>query len=121
MHCLRLYAGPDGESHVEEVVVELHPVEFVPGAPPIGLSAPRPATGVVFASLASGRYDDAHPTPRSLLAVTLAGAVEFTASDGEVRRVGPGVALLMEDTTGKGHTTRSVGATAWAAMVVSLA
>ena len=30
-------------------------------------------------------------------------------SDGAVRRFGPGAIFLVEDLTGKGHTTRAVG------------
>src|SRR5215468_8213673 len=36
----------------------------------------------------------------------LSGTVEVTASDGEFRRFGPGSLLLLEDTHGKGHSTR---------------
>jgi hypothetical protein len=32
------------------------------------------------------------------------------ASDGEVRQIGPGTVMLAEDTSGKGHITRGVGA-----------
>jgi hypothetical protein len=35
--------------------------------------------------------------------------VEVTASDGETRRIGQGELLLLEDTTGKGHSTRALG------------
>ena len=34
---------------------------------------------------------------------------EIPASDGEVRRLGAGSILLMEDTTGKGHAVRIIG------------
>jgi len=36
----------------------------------------------------------------------LSGTVEVTASDGESRRFGPGSLALLEDTRGKGHSTR---------------
>jgi len=41
--------------------------------------------------------------------VTLAGEAEVEASDGEVRRIGPGFILLADDLTGKGHITRGAG------------
>jgi hypothetical protein len=31
---------------------------------------------------------------------------EFETSDGQIRRLGPGTAVLAEDTRGKGHNTR---------------
>jgi hypothetical protein len=41
--------------------------------------------------------------------IFLAGEVEAQASDGTVRRVGPGSVVLVEDTTGKGHVSKVVG------------
>lgn len=39
----------------------------------------------------------------------LQGAFEVTASDGDVRRLTPGSVLILEDTTGKGHSTAVIG------------
>ena len=50
-----------------------------------------------------------HPAPRRQLFYTLRGAYEVTASDGTVRSFPAGSLLLLEDTTGAGHTTRAVG------------
>ena len=41
--------------------------------------------------------------------ISLAGVVSITASDGETRHIGAGEVVLVEDTTGKGHITRSSG------------
>ncbi|MGN5479259.1 hypothetical protein ACTMU2_26870 [Cupriavidus basilensis] len=41
--------------------------------------------------------------------IMLDGEMEFEASDGERRSLVPGSALLLEDTTGKGHRGRVVG------------
>jgi hypothetical protein len=38
--------------------------------------------------------------------VTARGEYEVTSSDGAVRRFPPGSVLLLEDTTGQGHSTR---------------
>jgi hypothetical protein len=35
--------------------------------------------------------------------------VRITASDGEARIIGPGEIVLVEDTSGKGHLSKSVG------------
>jgi len=39
----------------------------------------------------------------------LEGHMEFQASDGNVLQVNPGSAMLLEDTSGKGHRSRVVG------------
>ncbi len=47
--------------------------------------------------------------PERQYVIMLRGEVEIEASDGTVRRLGAGDILLAEDTTGKGHCSRSVG------------
>jgi hypothetical protein len=121
MQYLRLYTGPDGASHFEDVDVEMHPVEFIPGRTLVNLSTPHPVTAVVFASLATGWDGDAHPTPQRQLIVALAGELEIIASDGEARRVLPGTVVLLEDTTGQGHTTRNVGPMPYYGVVMPMA
>ncbi len=104
MRYFRIYAGPDGESHFEDIDVPLHPA---PGGS--DLSALYPATGVIFRRSPADQYLDWHPAPRRQFVVTLSGEAEVEASDGEVRRIGPGTVMLAEDTTGRGHITRGVG------------
>lgn len=41
----------------------------------------------------------------------LRGGATVTVSDGEARRLGAGEILLLEDTDGRGHSTRFVGDT----------
>jgi len=48
------------------------------------------------------------PVPRRQLMVVVMGSVETTASDGETRLFTPGSAILLEDTTGRGHSSRTV-------------
>ena len=43
--------------------------------------------------------------------ITLEGEVEIGLGDGSVHRFGAGQAMLAEDLTGQGHTTRAVGDT----------
>ena len=43
------------------------------------------------------------------VAFFLSGEIEFEASDGERLRVAAGGAILLEDTTGKGHQSRVIG------------
>jgi hypothetical protein len=119
MQYVRLYAGADGESHFEDVEVALRTVEFIAGRPFVDLSPPSAAMGSAFIRLpagwdSGGRYNP----PRRNFFVTLAGELEIEASDGAVRRFGAGAVFLAEDTTGKGHGTKSVGGE-WLGMVVT--
>ncbi len=104
MKYFRIYAGPDGESHFEDVQV--------PGAPGGGqsdLSEMIPVTGVIFRRSPADQYVDWHPAPRRQFVITLSGEAEIEASDGEVRHIGPGTVMLADDISGKGHITRGVG------------
>ncbi len=121
MKYTRYFADESGESHIEDVEVELTPRDFAPPAPPLHLSPMTPATGVAFVRFPAGWDGDWHPTPRRQLFVFLAGELEGETSDGERRRYGPGNAALLEDTTGKGHRSRVVGDGEVLAAVVQLA
>jgi hypothetical protein len=55
--------------------------------------------------------DTWHPAPRRQYVVSLGGGVDITVSDGETRHIAAGEILLVEDTTGKGHITKSSGST----------
>jgi hypothetical protein len=114
---VRLYADPAGESHFEEVAVPLATVDFAPPARPMHLSAFSPATRWAFFAIPAGWVGDWHPTPRRQVFCWLAGEVEITASDGEVRRFPAGTVLLVEDTAGKGHHSRTVAGDTLAAVV----
>jgi hypothetical protein len=107
---VRLFAGPDGESHFEDVAVELAPVaEYAKGIPDVYVSAPRASTALTFLSGPPGWIGDWHPVARRQFMVKLAGETEVVASDGERRQFGPGMVALVEDTTGKGHYSRVLG------------
>lgn len=99
----RLYTGPDGESHFEDMELALTDS----GA--IGrLSALVPATGVIFRETGSDYDYDWHTAPQRQFVVMLEGEVEIEIGDGTRRRFGPGDILLAEDTTGRGHRSRTV-------------
>jgi hypothetical protein len=68
-----------------------------------------PATGIIFRET-SGDYNlDWHPAPRRQYIINLDAGVQITASDGEVRVIGAGEIILVEDVTGKGHLSKSIG------------
>jgi hypothetical protein len=50
-----------------------------------------------------------HRAPRRQYVISLAGGISITASDGETRHIGAGEIVPVEETTGKGHITRSSG------------
>lgn len=101
----RTYADADGESHFDEVEDVFAPTAFIPTNPPLGLSTPRVATTTVFCHLPPGWDGSWHPTPRRQFAVTLSGEWEITVTDGETRHFGPGEFVLLDDVTGRGHST----------------
>ena len=103
MHVTRVFTGADGDTHFGDIEVPLT------DAGTIGrLSETIPATGVVFRETPPDYDYDWHPAPRRQYIVLLDGAIEITVGDGETRRFNGGDVLLVEDTTGRGHRTRTI-------------
>ena len=117
---IRLYSDADGESHFEDLEVELSAVEFAPLAPPLNLSPFMSASQAAFFGAPAGWRGDWHPSSARNLFVVLSGEWEVEASDGAVRRFGPNSVLLAEDTTGKGHRSQVVSETDSFSVVVQL-
>jgi hypothetical protein len=68
------------------------------------------ASSITFTRSPNGRFSDRHNAPRRQYAIFLSGGqMEVVIGDGTTRRFGPGDAVLFEDLTGQGHTSRSVG------------
>lgn len=111
MKYVRLYATPDGESHFEDVEVM---TAAAPGSGPVALTLSGAIAAVsaqfvdssVPVDEAVGEWMAWHVGPRRQFVVRLAGEGELQASDGEIRHVGPGSVVLVEDTTGRGHRAR---------------
>ena len=91
----RLYTGTDGQSHAEEV-------ELTAGMM-------MNATSVQFNRAPAGRFSDWHVGPRRQFVITLSGRGEIELAGGRKMTMQPGHINLIEDLTGKGHTTRVVG------------
>ena len=108
MNYLRVYAGPDGESHFEEIDGELTQVAISENGI-VGISEHHPATGFVFITNPAGWHSNFHPSPHCATIVVLGGECEIETSDGDTRRLCPGAVLATEDTTGKGHRSRTIG------------
>jgi hypothetical protein len=67
------------------------------------------ATGIAFRETTTDCENSWHRAPRRQYVISLAGGISITASDGETRHIGIGEIVLVEDTSGKGHVTRSSG------------
>jgi hypothetical protein len=107
MKCLHIYATPDGESHFGEVEIATTMTPLFPNEAPFELSAYYPASSIRFVHIPAGvREAGFHIPPDRVLAIWLDGQVEFETSDGQVRRLSAGNAVLVEDTHGKGHISR---------------
>ncbi|MCY4640282.1 MAG: hypothetical protein OXC94_08080 [Chloroflexi bacterium] len=102
----RIFTGRDGETHFETV-----PVALVADAAARARSGLLGTEGIIFRRTPGDMDRGWHHPPRRQLVVSLAGTSEVTASDGEVRRFGPGTVLLAEDVEpgSPGHLTRGVG------------
>lgn len=103
MQITRLFTGADGESHFEDLDIALGD-----GGPIGQLSAPTPATGIIFRETGADYDYSWHNAPRRQFIITLEGAVEIEIGDGTRRTFGPGSILLVEDTSGRGHRSRAV-------------
>jgi len=99
MGLFRLYTGTDGQSHIETISLAKS-AEWGKGLA---------TTQISFRESPAGNFQDWHPAPRRQFVIILSGQLEIGLGDGSKHVFGPGDARLVEDTTGKGHTTRVVG------------
>lgn len=111
----RLYTGPDGESHFEDVDIPFKDTRHAEQR-----SDPINATSITFREARNEFKLDWHPAPRRQYLITLKGQVEITIGDGTRRLFGPGDIMLAEDTTGRGHISRVVGDEPRVSIVVTL-
>jgi hypothetical protein len=98
----RLYTGPDGQTHAQEIEVKFGPG----GTDPFKLAA---GAGAEIRRAPPGRVADWHVAPRRQYVITLSGHGEVELVDGTKIELGPGSIDLAEDLTGKGHITRVIG------------
>jgi hypothetical protein len=104
---VRIYSDENGESHFEDLEMALAPVDFAPPAAPLNIGQFLPATQTLWLGVPAGWAGEAfHPSPRRQIFCLVQGEAEVTTSDGTVRAYPVGSVLLLEDTTGKGHSTR---------------
>ena len=100
---VRLFTGPDGQTHSEEVELK-----FAPGNP-IEVSKLLAVSSAELHRSPGGNLEDWHRAPRRQYVITLSGHGELEVAGGKKIPVGPGSIDLVEDTTGKGHVTKVIG------------
>jgi hypothetical protein len=103
----RLFTDAQGASRFADLDIELSAGFAVPPAEPLH-SAPFlvPDSTFWIGAPTNWKGGTAHPAPRRAIFVTARGEYEVTTSNGAVRRFPAGSVLLLEDTTGEGHSTR---------------
>ena len=99
MGTYRMYTGDDGETHWEEIDL----------ANTSEWTSAQSTTHIVFREDPVGHFQDWHPAPRRQFVIILSGQLEIGFSDGTTKVFSAGDARLVEDTTGKGHTTGVYG------------
>lgn len=105
----RIYADPQGDSHLDVVTVEQSLAQGAPPAAPFYISEDGAASKYRFYTFEPGWIGELHPAPTRQFLALLSGEVEMETTDGTLRRFGPGDLVLLEDTSGKGHVTRNIG------------
>lgn len=99
----RLYADSNGESHFDNIEYPLH------DQGDIGFLSDRlQAEAVIFRETGTNYDYNFHTAPSRQFVVLLDGKIEIETSLGEKRQFNGGEILLLEDTTGNGHKTRTL-------------
>ena len=95
MGVYRMYTGDDGETHIDELSEDAIKEINLEGAKmEFSVSQREP-----------GFFSDFHPAPRRRWQVGIVGRTIIGLSDGSSQTFNPGDVRLIEDLTGKGHTT----------------
>jgi quercetin dioxygenase-like cupin family protein len=94
-----MFTGSDGKARWEEIDLANAP-DWTRGLD---------TTRIRFSSRAPGELQDWHPAPQRQFVIIISGRLRIGFEDGSTRDFGPGDIRLVEDTTGKGHTTIALG------------
>ena len=100
----RLFTGPDGLTHAEEIELKL-----LRGTPLNQASEMFSVKGAEVHRIPAGNVQDWHVAPRRQLVITLAGRGQVEVAGGKKIAFPPGKIQLAEDLTGKGHKTSALG------------
>ncbi len=106
-----LYTGPDGQAYVKEIDV---------AAMPNGVADLLPVAGEEVHRTPPGFSIGWHVERRRQYLITLSGRGEIDIAGGKKIILTPGSILLVENTTGKGHMTRTLGHQPWVSLWMPL-
>jgi hypothetical protein len=120
MAYVRVYAGPDGESHIEDLAVAMELTEVFPGFPLLSVAPPIPITSLIFVTFPPEARAAGWRRPPRRQVVVFGADIEVEVSDGTVRHIGAGTPVLFEDMKGKGHDTRILAEGATLALFLPL-
>ncbi|RJQ09106.1 MAG: hypothetical protein C4558_06835 [Dehalococcoidia bacterium] len=98
MKIVNITTGADGESHVRIMTPEFTENDG-------RRTKIQPTESITFMKRELG-FIEFHPAPRRQYMLYLTARVEIGLGDGTSVIMEPGDALLAEDTTGRGHTSR---------------
>ena len=99
MGLYRIYTNSEDKTQIDELDLASNPE----------LTTKTSTQHIFFREWATGHFIDWHPAPRRQYIISLSGTVDVGLEDGTIKHFVPGDARLVEDTTGKGHTTRVTG------------
>jgi len=101
---MRLYGGADGESHMERIVLP-----DVGGIPGKLLQSRLYTTDIEIGEAPPGMFVDWHGVSSPRFLIVLQGELEIGLGDGSKHILKAGEMVLAADTTGRGHTSRTIG------------
>lgn len=116
IRCVRLWTGPDNNSHFEEGTIAQ-----ARGPRGDALTDKLPVTAVSFEETAAGGSFAWHDAPVRQLVITLSGTLDFETRGGKHFILHPGDILLAEDTCGGGHKWKLVDQEPWRRVYIALA
>jgi hypothetical protein len=117
----RIFTGPDGQARTEPIEMLLTPSATAPTTGTREASQSVAVTQLTAVRTSPGYVEDWHPVGRRQYVVMISGRREIEVAGGKKIALAPGSMMLVEDTTGKGHVTRGVGADDAISLVIPIA
>ncbi|MFN0263027.1 cupin domain-containing protein [Tepidamorphus sp. 3E244] len=106
---IRICNDRSGRTCFDDTATEVVETRYAPPAEPLFTSEAQGAAKTLFLQLPIGWIGEWHPTPVRQWLIILSGTCTFEVESGEIRDVGAGDAILLDDLSGKGHRTVVTG------------
>ena len=114
----RLYTAPDGQTHEDRVEIRLTQSTMYNETE---ASEALRVSQAQFLRLPKGKVQSWHNPAHRQYVVTLSGRGEVEIAGRQKILINPGRIILLENVTGKGHITRSIGSEDLTLLIVPLA